>query len=339
MRIQLISAAVLFAAPVAQAQGVLDGVAEKGYGAAVIVQNTQTQFGDSNLATVDFANGSELNSAYAHIGGGMLHLVLTGNLESNYNKLEIFIDAVAGGQNQLRNNNADVDYNGLNRMGDDPATLKVVEGLTFDAGFSSDLWVSLTCGGPTFAVYMNYAETLTKGAGFGSYLGTGGAGAAGATVFKSGFGFGIDNSNILGVVGGTDIGDGSGCTTGIEIQIPLSSIVGYVDGDIKVCAFINGGGHDYVSNQVLGGLGGGANLAEPRFVNFENIPGSQYFVVSNSAAPTCPADIDMNGSVDAADLAGLLGTWGSSGMGDIDNDGDVDAADLSTLLGAWGACL
>jgi hypothetical protein len=46
----------------------------------------------------------------------------------------------------------------------------------------------------------------------------------------------------------------------------------------------------------------------------------------------------MNGNVDAADLSGLLGNWGSSGMGDIDGDGDVDAADLSTLLGAWGAC-
>ena len=57
-------------------------------------------------------------------------------------------------------------------MGDDPATLKVVEGLTFDAAFSPDLWVSLTCGGTPFAVYMNQAQLLTKGAGTGGYLGT-----------------------------------------------------------------------------------------------------------------------------------------------------------------------
>ncbi len=338
MRASFFTAVVLCSVTAASAQEILDGTADKSYGPPILLQNTQTQFGDSNLVTIDYANGSELDGVYAVISGGMLRLMLTGNLESNYNKLEIFIDAIPGGQNQVRNNNADVDFNGLNRMGDDAATLKVVEGLTFDADFSSDLWVSLTCGGAPFAVYMNYAETLTKGGGVGAYLGTGGAGAAGAALFKTGFGFGIDNSNAAGVIGGIDIGDGAGVTTGIEVQIPLAAIVGYTEGDLKICAFINGGGHDYVSNQVLGGLGGGANLAEPRLVNFENIPGSQYFIVSNSAAPTCPGDLDQNGLVEAADLSTLLGNWGGSGAGDLDNDGDVDAADLAGLLAGWGAC-
>jgi len=46
-----------------------------------------------------------------------------------------------------------------------------------------------------------------------------------------------------------------------------------------VCAFINGVGHDFVSNQVLGGIGGGGNLGDPRYVNFANIPGDQFFYV------------------------------------------------------------
>ncbi|MFM7261749.1 MAG: choice-of-anchor Q domain-containing protein, partial [bacterium] len=54
--------------------------------------------------------------------------------------------------------------------------------------------------------------------------------------------------------------------------------------------------------------------------------------------PPCPADIDRNGSVDATDLASLLGTWGGAGAADIDGSGSVDAADLSALLGAWGTC-
>lgn len=50
-----------------------------------------------------------------------------------------------------------------------------------------------------------------------------------------------------------------------------------------------------------------------------------------------PADLNGDGTVDAADLSLLLGAWGTSGpTGDINNDGTVDAADLSLLLGAWG---
>jgi len=53
----------------------------------------------------------------------------------------------------------------------------------------------------------------------------------------------------------------------------------------------------------------------------------------------CPADIDGDGFVSAADLSALLGNWGNSGAGDIDGDGFVNAADLSLLLSAWGPCV
>jgi len=338
MRHSMMFVAAMAVASAAQAQVTLDGAADKSYGAPIVVSNTQTAFGDAVQGTVDVALGSELDAGYAKIEDGFLYLMLAGNLESNFNKLEIFLDAVDGGQNQLRGDNLDVDFNGLNRMGDDLGTPKVVEGLAFDADFSADIWVSLTCGGSPFAVYFNYATLPTGGAGTGGYQGNGGAGAAGAATFKSGFGFGLDNSNILGVGGGCELADGTGVTTGVEVRIPLSAIPGYTEGDIKVCAFINGGGHDYLSNQVLAAIGGGCNLEEPRNVNFENIPGSQYFVVANSGGSSCPADLDASGSVDAADLSALLGNWGGSGTGDVDGNGAVDAADLSALLGAWGPC-
>ena len=334
----ILSAAVLGIAAGAHAQVTIDGVADKSYGPAIVVQDTQTQFGDASDGLEGQCNGSELDGAYARIENDTLYILLAGNLESNFNKLEVFLDAVDGGQNQLRSDNPDVDFNGLNRMGDDPATKKVVEGLTFDAYFSADLWVGLTCGGDPFAGYMNYAEILSKGTGFGSYLGSGGAGAAGAVIFKSGFGFGLDNSNTAGVVGGAEIGDGSGVFTGVELAIPLAAIPGYMGGDIKVCAFINGCWHDFVSNQVLGGIGGGANLGEPRFVNFDFIPGAQYFTVSGGGGSgSCTGDFDMSGTVDASDLAVLLGAWGGAG-GDLNGDMTTDASDLAVLLGAWGNC-
>ncbi|MFO0829936.1 MAG: choice-of-anchor tandem repeat NxxGxxAF-containing protein [Phycisphaerales bacterium] len=48
-----------------------------------------------------------------------------------------------------------------------------------------------------------------------------------------------------------------------------------------------------------------------------------------------PADINGDGSVNAADLALLLGAWGSGGATDLDGNGTTDAADLSVLLGSW----
>lgn len=49
---------------------------------------------------------------------------------------------------------------------------------------------------------------------------------------------------------------------------------------------------------------------------------------------TCP-DLDQNGSVGSADLAILLGAWGSSGPGDLNGNGTVGSEDIAILLGAW----
>jgi hypothetical protein len=46
-------------------------------------------------------------------------------------------------------------------------------------------------------------------------------------------------------------------------------------------------------------------------------------------------DLDFDGDVDAADLALLLGSWGTP-AGDVDGNGTTDAADLAVLLANWG---
>ena len=58
-------------------------------------------------------------------------------------------------------------------------------------------------------------------------------------------------------------------------------------------------------------------------------------IVADAAAQLDPADLNGDGSVSAADLAILLGAWGSSGPGDLDGNGTVGAPDLALLLGAW----
>lgn len=73
--------------------------------------------------------------------------------------------------------------------------------------------------------------------------------------------------------------------------------------------------------------------------NANNIPDC----CEQGVACFCP-DIDGNGTVDAIDLAIVIGYWGTNGgkeypQADIDRSGDIDAADLAALLGAWGPCV
>src|SRR5687767_9232472 len=99
----------------ARAVILVDGTKDAEYGEALAVQAVETQFGD---------NQSEWNAAYARIESGRLFLSFTGNLEANFNKLEIFIDAKPGGQSVF------------DSAGNDFA--ERMDGLIFDAGFSAD---------------------------------------------------------------------------------------------------------------------------------------------------------------------------------------------------------
>jgi hypothetical protein len=57
------------------------------------------------------------------------------------------------------------------------------------------------------------------------------------------------------------------------------------------------------------------------------------------AQPTVLGDLDDDGMVNGADLAILLGAWGTvraCPLADLNGDGTVDGGDLAILLGAWG---
>jgi YVTN family beta-propeller protein len=62
----------------------------------------------------------------------------------------------------------------------------------------------------------------------------------------------------------------------------------------------------------------------------------------NSRPGACVADIAPVGALDrhvnGSDLAVLLSSWGTSGLGDLDGNGVVGGADLAILLSAWGPC-
>ena len=75
-------------------------------------------------------------------------------------------------------------------------------------------------------------------------------------------------------------------------------------------------------------------------VSDENIPGEGFSALAvelsiSVEASGNPADLNRDGFVNGADLAMLLGQWGSPGSADLTGDGVVNGADLAILLGQW----
>lgn len=288
MRMQILASGSLagLVATAATASPVLNGSRDASYGSAVAVQTVDTGFGD---------NFSELNAAYAQIEGGVLYLLLTGNLENNFNKLNIFIDSVAGGQNQI---------NPAAPIGDNPTNDGWADkhaGMRFDAGFEANYLITIRNGfdGVNNRFDVDFA---TLGGGAGAFEAAGnvfGGSLTGSNINAlpgAGIGVAFDNSNTGGIGGGDGPADQAAAlavTTGIELAIPLSSI-GSPIGAFKVSAMINGSNHDYLSNQFLGGLAAGTgNLGGDGTggyngtvsqIDLGNFAGNQYFVVPEPAS-------------------------------------------------------
>jgi hypothetical protein len=421
------------------------------YGAPLSIQSTDTQFGDATQPDViDAGGGSEIDQFFARVDNGRLYVLMAGNLERNFNKLEVFIDSETGGHNVLDGATLPGGVDGFCCGGlDQPnGALQRMNGLTFDSGFEADHYLTFTHGfetalaGPTsfWAASAHYSDLTsdatpdrqTVAAGmqlapqgmpnvlrdqFGGQtladapflpdwffsgdtvpnnvgpalpgLGQGelidrdyvldptGGGAtddsgAGAIAEELKFALdidpadpmntfshrrmgniidlqmAIDNSNIAGVAGGTTVttGDPENVMTGIEFSIPISELG--ISGDFKISAFINGGGHDYASNQFigegiltgnLGGDGVGGFTGDLAGVDLSTIAGDQFVTVTYTPA-NVSGDFDGNGVYECDDIDGLVaeivaGT--NTASFDMTGDGTVDTDDLDAWLAEAGS--
>lgn len=311
--VAVLLAAALHAFPAA-AQPVIDGTRDAAfYGAPRSVQDTPTAFGNAVLGHRRIStSGSELDGAWARATGGRLYLFVAGNLETGTqgldwsggipNRLELFLDVRPGGQNVLRADNADVDGDGLNRMGPSPPDA----GLRFDAGFAPDVYFTFfnytevvptpdpqRPHGEAWRGAMWYATLPTAGGGAGEFLGVGADPLPNSHpnehTLAHDVRVGFDNRNVAGVTGTGDPSPSAAgaelVTTGIELSIPLALLEasGPLDDTIRVALLVNSRTHDFLSNQTLGPLtqpsGGYGNLGEPRVADFTAIPGAQWFPV------------------------------------------------------------
>ena len=254
------------------------------YGAPLVIQTVETGFGD---------NASEWNAAYSEISAGKLFLMFTGNLEANFNKLEIFIDSVDGNGRT----------NTLNSIGNDGAG--VMNGMMLDTAFAPDYHMIVRRGGdtPNGTFDVDFALLNDSGGAGGSLIVDGNAGGDGRDIFEGdtdgdetdGIGtagsimVGYDNSNMAGI-GGTagmmaDQAAAAAVETGLELGIDLADI-GSPSGPVKVMLLQNNQGHDFLSNQTLAGLPvDSGNLGgNPSGLDFNNFAGDQFFVVPEPSA-------------------------------------------------------
>src|SRR5262245_25787959 len=203
----------------AAAQIVIDGTKDAVYGAPLAVQTVETQFGDANPN-----GGSELDAAYGRLSFGDLYLMFTGNIEANFNKLEIFIDSKPGGQSVF-------DSSGNDNAGR-------MDGLVFDAGFTADYHIIVRRGndGGNDKFDVDFANLNDQSAsGYVDVMsgsGLEGTGSTGTGVNASPILIGYDNSNTAGVAGGTNAANqaaAAAVTTGLELRIDQDDL-GYPGG-------------------------------------------------------------------------------------------------------------
>jgi hypothetical protein len=238
MRILLVTSTVLLAAATAWAAPVVNGVKDAAYGPALAVQTVQTGFGD---------NDNELNAAYGVIDGSRLYLMLTGNINDIFNRLEIFIDSKFGGQSVF-------DSSGNDNAGN-------MDGLVFDAGFTADYHVILRrgtdLGNDQFNVDFANLGAQSASGYFDVLGGLTGSGSTGTGVNASPIEVGYDGSNAAGILGNApnaaDELAALAVLTGLELSIDLADL-GYAGGPIRVMAGINNQDHNFWSNQFLGGV-------------------------------------------------------------------------------------
>ena len=296
------SVSLLLVVGFASAQ-VVDGTRDASYGGALAVQTVQTQFGDANPP--GNLGGSELDAAYATIAGGRLYMMFTGNHEPNFNKLEVFIDSRAGGENTLTGTPGYDFFNGSSWISQN------MGGLTFDTGFNPDYHLFSRWGGGGAGPYevdfvdrMNGAAAQVPGSNGASANAVGliamgqinagnvGPNASGTSLTNDLF-FAINDNNAAGVTGGTGAAnqaDALAVTTGMEFSIALADIGNPSFGSsIKIAAMIDNGDHNYLSNQILAGLpapqgnlggnGSGGFTGTLSGVDFNQFGGPQYFEI------------------------------------------------------------
>ncbi|MGC6425601.1 MAG: hypothetical protein ACON5H_01235 [Akkermansiaceae bacterium] len=280
----------------------LDGTLEDAYGEADVIQTIETGFGD---------NLSEWNAGYSAVREESLRLFLAGNVEANFNKLEVFIDSTEA-----------VTTTTFTSAGNDGAGN--MDGMIFDDEFSPDYHIIIRRGmsDGERKVDIDFADLATQEYVFFEDVFDGdleGAadldlervGANTFVVFPGGMGVAYDDSNVAGIGGfagaAADQAAALAVKTGVELFLP-AAVLGNPNRALKVMVLQNNGDHNYLSNQTLGGLPEGTgNLGGGAGIDFSAIDGEQFFILQATVFPSeiSIETIEVDGERVTLNLAGL----------------------------------
>ncbi len=189
---QFVTLSATVAAPVATApamDGVLDGGQINGVGG--VYENHRVAL-NSNYTSLA---GSEINGTFAVVhdngtaGDGsddVLYIFVAGNA-NDFNRIAIFFDAIAGGQNRLLFGNANWGFGFV--PGISASSAAATDGLRFDAGFEPEGMIIFNAGGGPQTGYSDWV-TLPTGTpdGLGGITGAGSAGTYLGSTLPSGGG-------------------------------------------------------------------------------------------------------------------------------------------------------
>jgi hypothetical protein len=355
----LILTLLAFALP-ARAQIAIDGTLvgdEADYGAAKSVQNTNTGYGNATNGNARVANGgSEIDQVFATVKDGRLNVLITGNLESNFNKLSVFVDSSAGGMNQINGSQLPTMVDPY-CCGGSIGALQRFNGLLFDSGFEADHFFTFSNGNHAFGNPASQINIWTLSAYYADLT-------SGPTGNKSEIGF---QRNAHGIEPGLGVGEpidqlNNGCTGPSdtacnplehEFAEPIDTVNdttnarghrGFLN-DIDLLMAINN------SNTVGVNFGSGAATGSPSSV----LTGIEFSVplsllgdlaseikiaafigngghthVSNQLAGVgvLQANLGSPSSVNLANVAGNQFISVAVPPGDFDDDGDVDGRDF-----------
>ena len=268
----------------------VDGTLDGAYGSALATQTINSGYGDSTVGDGSSAGGSELDAAYGLIQGGNLYLFVAGNIELNYNHINVFIADGRSGQNTLSVPSG---------------SLSAMNGSVFSPGFSATYALDFNGGsGANGTLYTDqYNLVGTPSTSFvGGVALSGGIGNGNF----SGIQIGLNDVNAAGVNGNSGTAANGAAAnavgTGLELAIPLSQL-GNPSGSIQVLIDINGNGNTYLSNQLLPGLPAGTgNLGNGGVLNLGSTPGEFFTVPAPAPEPSTWALYALSG---AATLFGL----------------------------------
>lgn len=287
----------------------IDGssISAANWGAGLVVQDTNTQFG---------VNSNEMDQLFVTSDANNIYIGITGNIADN-NAIALFFDTVAQAPNPAGEIITTTNVGMPCPAGPVPTLIQMYSGTKFDPGFNPEYALLLSVG--TFpgqslqqlvftADLVNIPALTTNVLGIGA-IGTGNGNLTG----NSGAAVAIDNSNVAGVNGWCDraLPDpnnpincagrnadpvaAAAVTTGVEIKLPKSLLNISGATTIRVFAMLTnnaqGGGagpcgrEGYASNQALPGLTGFGNLASfnpngPFLLDFTIPAGNQFVTVA-----------------------------------------------------------